>query len=278
MDPLDLSVYENFEELEKTISNAEIVIGIPSRNVYHTIAYVLHNAIKGLEKYARDRKKAIIICDGLSTDPTVEIVKVVKKYSSVPIAIVPNIVSKGKGGAIKTIIDSVHRYSDADKVILLDSDLRSISPEWIGILLNALDQGCNYVAPLYRRHRFDATITNFIARPMTTALYGIDIRQPIGGDFAFDKQYIDTIANSKLWLYNPWSLYFGVDIMLTHTALAHGFTVCEADLKAKIHESKDPAKHLKNMFIEVTGSLFVTACEYSDTWKKLRVSKDSISR
>ena len=113
---------------------------------------------------------------------------------------------------------------------------------------------------------------------MTTALYGIDIRQPIGGDFAFDKQYIDTIANSKLWLYNPWSLYFGVDIMLTHTALAHGFTVCEADLKAKIHESKDPAKHLKNMFIEVTGSLFVTACEYSDTWKKLRVSKDSISR
>ena len=39
------------------------------------------------------------------------------------------------------------------------------------------------MAPLYARHKYDGTITNTVTYPLTRALYGHRIRQPIGGDF-----------------------------------------------------------------------------------------------
>ena len=39
------------------------------------------------------------------------------------------------------------------------------------------------MAPLYARYKYDGTITNTVTYPLTRALYGHRIRQPIGGDF-----------------------------------------------------------------------------------------------
>ena len=68
----------------------------------------------------------------------------------------------------------------------MDSDLRSITPEWIELLLGpVLEHGFDYVAPLYLRHKYDGTITNSIVYPLTRSLYGREVRQPIGGEFGF---------------------------------------------------------------------------------------------
>jgi len=45
--------------------------------------------------------------------------------------------------------------------------------------------------------------------------------------------------------------------------------ICEAYLKTKIHEAKGPAKKLKGMFIEVTGSLYSSLIEYSGKWTNI---------
>ena len=69
---------------------------------------------------------------------------------------------------------------------MVDSDLRSITPEWIELLLApVLRDRCDFVAPLYLRHKYDGTITNSIVYPLTRSLYGKEVRQPIGGDFGF---------------------------------------------------------------------------------------------
>ena len=69
---------------------------------------------------------------------------------------------------------------------MVDSDLRSITPEWLELLLKpVLEDGVDFVAPLYHRHKYDGTITNSIIYPLTRALYGKRVRQPIGGDFGF---------------------------------------------------------------------------------------------
>ena len=58
--------------------------------------------------------------------------------------------------------------------------------EWIELLAGpVLKGGYDYVAPLYARYKYDGTITNSIVYPLTRALYGQRIRQPIGGDFGF---------------------------------------------------------------------------------------------
>ncbi len=264
--------YDSWRDAVATVENAEIVVGIPSRNVVHTIAYVLKQAAIGLEKYYGGRKTAIVVCDGLSDDGTVDVVNVMKKNIKIPLTIIPNLRAPGKGAAMRTIIELIAMKSDADILVFIDSDLRSITPEWIPLLAHGAIE-CGFTAPLYRRHRFDATITNFMARPLTAMAYGIDIKQPIGGDFGLNRGLVDVLANNILWTSNPWTHLFGVDIFLTHTALASGVNACEALLKAKIHEAKDPSKGLKNMFVEVTGSLFTMLIEYRDTWTKKRFTE-----
>ncbi len=264
--------YDKPEYVLTKIADAEVIVGIPSRNTAHTIGYVLYNVVEGFKKYFLNRRKyAIIVCDGLSNDGTPGVVRVLRKKLEENILLVPNVRAPGKGAAVRTIIELTARYSSANALVFFDSDLRSITPEWTVLMIKGIER-CGYVTPYYVRHKYDATITNFIARPLTTLAYGVDIKQPIGGDFGLNRQLIETLAKSPLWTSNPWTQLFGVDIFLTHTALAKDIDVCEAFLGVKIHETKDPALNLKNMFIEVTGSLFTVLIEYDNIWTS-RISK-----
>lgn len=247
------------------VKKADVAVGIPSYNNASTIRYVVEQAAKGLAKFFPDKKGIVIVSDGGSTDDTREIAKsteipseverLVTIYSGVP----------GKGSAIRLIF-KVAKKLGCIGVAMVDSDLRSITPEWINLLLSPIINGIEFVAPKYLRYKYDGTITNQVAYPFTFALYGVKIRQPIGGDFGLSKKLIDLMLSSKLWetYYTP---RFGIDISITHTALANDLTTAEALLGVKVHDVKDPAKHLAPMFRQVVGALFTLTNFYQEKWK-----------
>jgi len=107
------------------------------------------------------------------------------------------------------------------------------------------------VAPLYARHKYDGTITNTLTYPVTRALYGRRIRQPIGGDFGVGADLIRDYLAQESW--TPDVSRFGIDIWMTTTALTGGFAVCQSRLGAKIHDPKDPGSDLGPMFRQVLG-------------------------
>ena len=165
------------------IKKAELVVCIPSYNEADSIAYPTAQADNGLGKYFKDRTSVIINCDNNSSDNTGQAfldtpTSAPKMYLSTP----PGV--KGKGNNFKNLFKKVVELR-AKAVLVVDADLKSITPEWIKHLGEPLFQGFSYVAPLYVRHKYDGTITNSIAYPMTRALYGRRVRQPIGGDFGF---------------------------------------------------------------------------------------------
>ena len=94
----------------------------------------------------------------------------------------------GKGAALRTIFE-IAAALEVQALVVVDSDLRSIVPEWIELLAGPiLKGGYDYVAPLYARYKYDGTITNTVTYPLTRALYGHRIRQPIGGDFGVSRR------------------------------------------------------------------------------------------
>jgi hypothetical protein len=146
----------------------------------------------------------------------------------------------------------------------MDSDLRSITPTWLDRLLTpVVHHGFEYVAPVYARHKYDGTITNALAYPLTTALYGVRIRQPIGGEFGFSGDLARALAADDPGTRDV--ARFGVDIWLTTAALVRGARTCQAILGAKIHDPKDPGA-LGPMFRQVVGSLFALAGRYRSRW------------
>jgi hypothetical protein len=176
----------------------------------------------------------------------------------------------GKGTAVRALFE-VARELKAKAFVMVDSDLRSIAPEWIELLAGPiLKGGYDFVAPMYARYKYDGTITNNIAYPLTRALYGARIRQPIGGEFAVSGDLVERYL--ELDTFDELTARFGIDIWMTHSAINEGFAVCQARLGAKIHDAKDPASDLGPMFRQVVGTLFRLAGVYEDRWLRVRGS------
>lgn len=265
------------------IGPVDLLVGVPSYNNSRTIGHVVRAVTAGFAKYFPTHRAICVNSDGGSTDGTQQVVatsdisspgailvahrlnpvhKIVTPYHGIP----------GKGSAFRTIFAIADRL-DAKACAVVDSDLRSITPEWIELLLGPIvQQGFDYVSPLYLRHKYDGTITNSIVYPLTRALYGKDVRQPIGGEFGFSGRLAAHYLPKPVWESNV--ARFGIDIWMTTTALADGFKVCQAFLGAKIHDAKDPGADLANMFVQVIASVFDLMQTYEARWTGVAVAED----
>ncbi len=260
--PLEPKVEDRLREL----GEVDLLVGIPSFNNARTIGHVVRAAAAGFAKYFPGRRAVIVNSDGGSSDGTPEIVTGADFSSpgrilvSRPLTPVHKIVTPyqglpGKGSAFRTIFAIAERLQ-AKACAVVDSDLRSITPGWIELLLGpVLEEGFDFVAPLYLRHKYDGTITNSIVYPLTRALYGKEVRQPIGGDFGFSGRVASHYLSKPVWESDV--ARFGIDIWMTTTAIADGFRVCQSFLGAKIHDAKDPGADLAGMLVQVVSSVFI---------------------
>ena len=178
----------------------------------------------------------------------------------------------GKGAALRTIFEMAAAL-EVEALVVVDSDLRSIAPEWIELLAGPiLKGGYDFVAPLYARHKHDGTITNSVTYPLTRALYGLRIRQPIGGDFGVSGYLVRHYLDAGHW--TPEVSRFGIDIWMTTLAVTGGFAVCQARLGAKIHDPKDPGADLGPMFRQVVTTILRLAVANVERWSSIVGSHD----
>ncbi|MDD5476339.1 MAG: glycosyltransferase [Syntrophales bacterium] len=251
-------------ENQNQVDSAEIIVGIPSYNEADSIAFPTEVADRGLTTHFPGRKAVIINVDNNSPDGTKDVflgtpTKAPKIYISTP----PGI--KGKGNNFRNLFEASVEL-DAKAVVVVDADLKSITPEWIQYLGEPLFRNFNYVTPLYVRHKYDGSITNHITYPLLRTLFGLRVRQPIGGDFGFSGRMARAFLSEKLWNENVAN--FGIDIWMTTIAVARRFRVCQTLLGTpKTHRAKDPAKDLGPMFTQVVMTFFDLMIDFEYLWK-----------
>jgi len=246
------------------IREADILVGIPCYNNEDTLLHVVQSVSHGIFEHFRDRRAVIMIADGGSTDDSRDRVvdfqirpwqeKLVTVYRG----------AGGKGSALRAIFEAADSLR-VKACVCVDSDLRSINPHWVKYLIDpVLEQGYEFVAPVYSRYKYDGTITNNIVYNLVRALYGKRIRQPIGGDFAFSSGLAKHYLEQDVW--DGDIARFGIDIWMTINALAEGAKVCQANLGVKIHDAKDPSEALGPMFRQVCGTLFSLMEQTENQW------------
>jgi glycosyltransferase involved in cell wall biosynthesis len=251
-------------ENPERIKQAELIVGIPSFNEADSIAYPTEMASRGLKRYFPDKESVIINVDNNSPDGTKEAflsttTEVPKIYISTPGDI------KGKGNNLRNLFEAMAELQ-AKAAVVVDADLQSITPQWIQYLGEPLFQGFNFVTPIYVRHKYDGSITNHIAYPLLRTLYGLRVRQPIGGDFGFSRRLAQAFLTEKTWTEDV--AHFGIDIWMTTVAIAHRFKVCQTFLGSpKSHRAKDPAKDLGPMFVQVMMTFFDLMEDFEYFWK-----------
>src|SRR4030042_741425 len=207
------------------IRNADILIGIPCYNNEKAIGHVLQMVPHGLDKHYRDYRSVIFVADGGSTDDTREAAKEfqIKPWQEKIVSIYRG--PAGKGTALRSVFEAA-RTLQVRACAVVDADLRSITSDWIQYLLDpVISHDFQFVAPVYLRHKYDATITNNVVYNFTRALYGKRIRQPIGGDFAFSRDVGKFFAEQDVWETDV--ARYGIDIWMTTTAITQGFKLCQ---------------------------------------------------
>jgi hypothetical protein len=267
------------------LERADIMVGIPSFKNAATIGYVARASQAGLVQYFPDLRPVLVNSDAGSPDGTQRVVVETEPPDYIEEILLVRPTNRlarvsltypeidgvgGKGAALRTIFE-IAAALEVQALVVVDSDLRSIVPEWIELLAGPiLKGGYDFVAPLYARYKYDGTITNTVTYPLTRALYGNRIRQPIGGDFGVSGDLVRHYLDLDDW--TPDVSKFGIDIWMTTHALGGGFAVCQTRLGAKVHDPKDPGSDLGPMFRQVVGTILRLAVANADAWKSIRGS------
>ena len=268
-----------------SLRRADIVIGIPSFQNARTIGHVVRAAHAGLAKYFPQYTSVIINSDGGSTDGTREAVLSTRVEDSHVLLLshplspvhrlsVPYHGIPGKGSAFRLVFEMAAQLG-ARACAVVDSDLRSITPEWIDLLVRPVlhaglrFRGALLSPPQIRRHHHQQHRLPADARALRTAGAAADRRR-------FRRVRTGCIAR-YLEREDDWETdvaRYGIDIWMTTVAISDGFRVCQSFLGAKLHDAKDPGADLSAMLRQVVGSVFELMQQYEAVWRAREGSED----
>jgi glycosyltransferase involved in cell wall biosynthesis len=259
-----------YEENPGEIVRADVVVCIPTANEVESIARTTAQVDKGLSEYFPDLQCAIINCDNHSLDGTREaFFSAPGKTPRLYISTEPG--DGGKGRNIRNFFEKA-RQLEPKALIIIEADIKNISPLWIRNLGAPILKGAGFVCPLYVRHKYEATLTGSIIYPLLRCLYGRRVRQANAGEYGFSPKLLDTYLNSPLW--NEAIESFGVDIWMANIALASRLPIVQAVMGTpKVHRLKDRYAHLGALFHEVVGTIFDLMQVYEDFWEQVKWSK-----
>lgn len=259
-----------YEENPGQIAGADIVVGIPTANEVESIARTTAQVDKGLSEYFPDMRCAIINCDNHSSDGTREAFfsapgKVPRLYISTE----PGVSGKGKN--IGNFFEKARQLAPK-ALIVIEADIKNISPLWIRNLGAPILKGAGFVCPLYERHKYEATLTSSVIYPLFRCLYGRRVRQCNVGDYGFSPKLLDSYRNPPFQ--SEMVGNFGVDIWMANMALVSRLPIVQAIMGApKVHRLKDRYAHLPVIFEEAVGTIFDLVQVYEDYWKQVKWSK-----
>ncbi len=247
----------------RRVTEAEIAVVIPSYQEADSIAYPTRVVSEGLATYFPGKRSVIINADNASPDGT-EDVFLATETEAPKIYITTPENTPGKGWNFANAFRKSYALG-VRAIVCVDADLLSITPEWIKYMATPiLEEGWDYLTPLYSRHKYDGTITNNICYPLIYGILGRDIRQPIGGDFALSARLARHIVSV------PWhrtTHQYGVDIFMTMQALLGDYRIAQVGLGSKVH--KPSAPKLGPMFLQVVGTALLTVADTFKTWKSI---------
>lgn len=264
-------------ELLRRQPGADIVVGLPTYNNLATIAGVVQAIRQGLDQAFPQQSALIVNVDGGSSDgTTIRIAELAAESGTVlghvrlpgQDLVVPYHGIPGKAEALHVTLQ-VARQASARACLMLSPDFTTLPPAWIEELAAPiLQQGFDFVLPLYPRHKFDGAITSSIVRPLVRALYGRRVKQPMGAEYAFSSQLVERYLGLKVW--GTDLARFGTDIWTTTCAMAGAFKMCHVHLGAKL-QSRAQAD-LGTTLDQVLGALFEDMVQNAHVWQRVRGS------
>ncbi len=248
----------------------EILVGVAARACAGTVRHVVETVATALAEGFAGRRAAIVVVAG-SRDAAAAAARRAQT-GAVRLEVIEPAGGRGWGGwggaapdedgALPVLLAAAERSGAACAVV--DGGVRAITPEWVRLLLDpVVSGGLDLVAPLYARHRHDGLLTGHLVYPLTRALYGRRLRQPLGAHFGFSARLAGRLLASGA---PAGAAGRRPDVWLVTAALAAGLPVGQAWLGPGRRGPRDSGADLMASFVPVVGTAFALMEEFAAAW------------
>jgi hypothetical protein len=179
-------------------------------------------------------------------------------------------------GAVRSVL-TVGRLLQARAIVMLNADLGSMTPEWLrGLAAPVLKEDYGLVLPLYRRYRYDGTLTQALVVPLIRSLFGRQLAHPIAEEFACSRAAAGVFLEQPIWETDLGRS--GLEFWLPAATIERGLTVSQAVLGPRtVAPSAQPPAPLGRTVGRVAGALFELAERSEDFWLDIRGSEPVVS-
>ncbi|MFN8008365.1 MAG: glycosyl transferase family 2 [Terriglobia bacterium] len=265
------------------IGQTEILVGLCTHNHCRTAGTVLRTIRKGLEDHFPKYRSLVVVADGGSTDGTLpsvadcipqdQLILFPQPLFPAVRMHVPHHGLPAKAQSLSSILE-ISKALDARVCLLIDADSESVKSDWVELMLHpVLEEGFDYVAPAYQRHKYDGTLTTGLLYPLTRALYGERIRQPIAQDMAISQSMAAHFLKQDVW--HTQLLANCPDLWMTTVAITQGFKVCQCLLGPKLQTPRPHGGDLSHLLTQVVGGVFELMETYHSVWTRVAQSQPS---
>lgn len=267
---------EDVQERVQRCGPADLVVALPAFNNSATIEPLVRAVLDGLATSYPGSRAVLLLCDGGSTDGTPELfvrvageapttLTVHHPLPTVRPSFTPAHGIPGYENAYRVAFEVAEACRTA-ACLVLDGNLKSVTADWVPRLLEPLlSRSVDLVAPLFRRHKFDGSLTNSLVYPLNRALYGKRVRCQAGGTHGFSSKLVATYLGKPVW--SGLAMQLGLENWLTTVAVAEGYEVCQAFLGTKVQDSKGPGAELSVTLAHAVGSVFSLMEDYQHAWE-----------
>ena len=257
------------------VGEVDILVGVPTFNNRGTIEQVVNAIQLGLVKYFPRQRVVLINPDGGSNDGTPEAVKNASipdfrtLLSATPLRTIHRISTTyggvdGRSSAWRTILAAVDLLQ-AKACAVVSPDLESMTPEWIEALIRPVyKEQFDLVTPIYHRHKYDGLLVKNIVAPAVRAVYGVKVREPVGGELGFSGRLACHYLEQDVW--HEEFVRARTEIWMTTRAIADGFRLCQSFLGPKIHARQPAPQNIVAAIQEALGALFRCMENQQEFW------------
>ncbi len=275
--PEPVTLPEDTAQQVERLGPVDFVVGVASYDHAETIGGVVQAAWAGLERAFPGARVAVLHADGGARDGTMERARTAMPggplvQMSVAADRAPRLTPSlaARAGALRVIFTLAERLA-ARGCAVLEADVTSVAPDWVGRLLGPVDANrADFVAPIYARPRFAGAITTSVVYPFIRALYGKRIRYPVGGEFACSTRLLQHYVAADIWHADLTRV--GIDVWLAIQALTGGYRLTQAFLGVKTQAASD-GLDLSETLARVLGALFLETERTVSVWQKVRGSE-----
>jgi hypothetical protein len=144
---------------------------------------------------------------------------------------------------------------NAKACAILSPTSNAISPAWIEHLIYPVyREDFHYVAPLYKRHKYDGLLIRDVLYPIARAAYGFRIREMHAQEFGLSGALASHCFNRDVWQHD--AVCLGAPTWMAVEAVTAGFRICQSHLGPKGRTELETASDVVSAIRQTVGTMF----------------------